>query len=204
LSIIINRRSFEWRQRLVAKGPEAFDGINITAVNFVMIEKCPLLLQKLVIADDARLAAQISCALARPGAYLPVIDGPRLTRHDREAEVIRRNNAAARVNPKSIIFAGLSQESSLALLTHLPAKRVTRVSTPGDVDSLLHERTSRNLDPVRWGRDRIGIGLLRALRSGTNIVFTESPSPNGSVSSKSGHLVVCEDGNDLSQVIAAN
>ena len=169
-----------------------------------MIEKCPLLLQKLVIADDARLAAQVSCALARPGTYLPVIDGPRLTRQDREAEVVRRNNAAARTNAKSIIFTGLPQESSQALLTHLPAKLITHVSTRDDANSLLHERSPPKRDPLRWGHDRIGVGLLRALRSGTNIVFAESPSPNDSVPSKSGHLVVCEDGNDLSQVIAAN
>jgi hypothetical protein len=169
-----------------------------------MIEKCPLILPTLVIADDARLAAQSSCVLAKRGAYLPVIDGPRLTRHDREAEVIRRNNAAARAKPKSIVFAGLSENSSNALLTHLPMKRVTSVCTAGDVDGLPRDGNPLKSDPLSWGRNRIGIGLLRALRSGTSIVFTDTESPIDSVSSNSGHLVVCEDGNDLSQVIAAN
>jgi hypothetical protein len=55
-----------------------------------------------------------------------------------------------------------------------------------------------------WGRDRIGIGLLKAMRLRTTLGFTDSPSPIEHVSSKSGHLVVCEEGDDLAQVIAAN
>jgi hypothetical protein len=59
-------------------------------------------------------------------------------------------------------------------------------------------------DPLIWGRDRIGIGLLKALRSRGDILFADDPSPPEHVPPKSDHLVVCEDGNDLSQVIAAN
>jgi hypothetical protein len=43
----------------------------------------------------AHFAAQISCILARSGAYLPVVEGPRLTGPDRDAEIVRRNNAVA-------------------------------------------------------------------------------------------------------------
>jgi hypothetical protein len=42
-----------------------------------MTMSCPPLVRKLVIAEDPQLAAQISCALAIPGHYLPVIEGPR-------------------------------------------------------------------------------------------------------------------------------
>lgn len=170
--------------------------------SFAHIDYC--LLPTLIIADDARLAAQCSCVLAKPGAYLPVIDGPRLARQDREAEVVRRNNAAARSKPKSIIFAGPSEDSHKALLTHLPAKRVTTVSTSGEVDSLPRDGKPLKPIPLGWGRDHIGIGLFRALRARTGIVFADTLSPIDPVPSKSGHLVVCEDGNDLSQVIAAN
>jgi hypothetical protein len=38
---------------------------------------CPPLSCALVVAEDAMLAAQISCALATPGHYLPIIEGPR-------------------------------------------------------------------------------------------------------------------------------
>jgi hypothetical protein len=52
--------------------------------------------------------------------------------------------------------------------------------------------------------DRIGIGLLKALRAGSNIVFEEKYSPIDVVASKTEHLVVCEEGEDLAQIIAAN
>jgi hypothetical protein len=77
--------------------------------------KIPALLPTLVIADDAQLAAQISCALARPGAYLPILDGPRLTRLDRDAEVVRRNNAAGRAKPDIILLAGSSDDARDAI-----------------------------------------------------------------------------------------
>jgi hypothetical protein len=66
--------------------------------------------------DHAQLAAQVSCVVARSGNYLPIMDGPRLTRLDRQVEVIRRNNAAARAKPDNIILAGLSDESYRAIV----------------------------------------------------------------------------------------
>jgi hypothetical protein len=58
--------------------------------------------------------------------------------------------------------------------------------------------------PLQWGRDRIGIGLLKALRSRVHIEFSEHDSPRDHVVSKSDHIVVCEEGNELAQVVAAN
>ncbi len=55
-----------------------------------------------------------------------------------------------------------------------------------------------------WGRDRVGIGLLTALREKRTIEFSNEPSPITDVPTKSGHLVVCDEGDELSQVIAAN
>jgi hypothetical protein len=60
------------------------------------------------------------------------------------------------------------------------------------------------LPPLRWGRDHIGLGLLRALRERRQIEFTDQPSPTDYVPPKWDHLVVCERGEDLSEVIAAN
>ena len=169
-----------------------------------MSVKCPTLSEVLVVADDARLAAQLSCKLARSGAYLPVIDGPRLARPDHDAEVIRRSNAAARVKPSMIVFAGLSGNSCDALAQRLRSRRIERVSTSGDLERFPRDGPPLKTRPLTWGRDRIGVGLLSALRSRSTIVFTNGPSPIEHVPSKSGHLVVCEEGNDLSQVIAAN
>lgn len=166
--------------------------------------KCPSLTPALVIADDAQLAAQISCILARPGHYVPVVDGPRMARPDHEAEVIRRNNAAARVNADSVIFAGLRDDAASAMLGRLPAKRVKRVGAAGDVLALSENGTRLKTPPLVWGRERIGIGLLKALRARTFIEFMDTTSPLERVPSKSGHLVVCEEGEELSEVIAAN
>jgi len=41
---------------------------------------CPPIADRIIFADDARLAARLSCALAAPGVYLAVCDGPRLQR----------------------------------------------------------------------------------------------------------------------------
>jgi hypothetical protein len=44
---------------------------------------------------------------------------------------------------------------------------------------------------------------LKALRAGQMITFEDRPSPYEWIQSKSKHIVVCEEGEDLSQVIAA-
>jgi hypothetical protein len=63
-----------------------------------MILKCPALLPTAIISDDPHLAARLSCALSRRGSYLTVMDGPRMDRLDHGSEVVRRNNALARLN----------------------------------------------------------------------------------------------------------
>lgn len=168
---------------------------------------CPTLLPALVIADNAQLAAQISCIRATPGAYLPVIDGPRLGRPDRDQEVYRRISALRKVRPEIIVLAGLSDESATALMLRLGrslTSKVERVATSDDLAGLPRKGRSLSGPTLRWGRDRIGVGLLKALRSGAAIEFSDEPSPTENMAPRSDHLVVCEEGNDLSQVIAAN
>src|SRR5713226_6460614 len=94
-----------------------------------MTIRCPTLTDTLVFADDAQLAAKASCVLARPGNYLPVIDGPRLQRPDRDHEVIRRGNAAARSRAKHFVFAGLAPDTMQALGTVIPARKTIRVES---------------------------------------------------------------------------
>jgi hypothetical protein len=171
----------------------------------VMPIKCPLMSRNLVIADDARLAAQLSCALSEPGHYLPVIEGPRMSRDDSDAEIARRNNAASRVKPEAIFLAGLPDDTAAALTARFTPRhrsRLRRIITSEGINGLYRGRTTS--PPLTWGNDRIGIGLLKALRAKTSIAFNDHSSPIENVLSKSGHLVVCEDGDELSQVIAAN
>jgi hypothetical protein len=148
--------------------------------------------------------AQVAAMLARRRAYLPLLDGPRLTRPDADAEVLRRNNAAARVQPRDIILAGLPAATCELFAKHFPAKKTRRIAT---IDDLPLPKGGSHLDGkmLRWGTSNIGLGLLRALRSRMPIVFEESASaPRDAVSSLSGHLVVCEDGHLMAQVLAAN
>lgn len=168
--------------------------------------KCPPIIDRFIVADDARLAAQLSCVLSEPENYLPVCDGPRMQRPDREIEVLRRHNAVGRARAQTVYFAGLTGGASDALERSLCSRRnipCHRVSGANDIVSLIpEERTSDGV--LSWGSDRIGIGLLKALRVGQTITFEERPSPYEWVPSQNGHMVVCEESEELSQVIAAN
>jgi hypothetical protein len=164
--------------------------------------KCPPFSKTFVFADDAKLAAQLCCALSAGGIYLPVCDGPRMQRPDRSLEVLRRHNAMGRARADVAIMAGLSDEAFEALRQSLTSNRNVpchRISSSEHVGAYQRRR-----DTLHWGRDRIGVGLLKALRAGQNIVFDDRPSPYEWVASKSKHMVVCEEGNDLAQVISAN
>lgn len=165
-------------------------------------DRCPSILPILVVGNDPELLAQISCALAKRGAYLPIVDGPRMTRQDRAAEAIRRTNAAARAKAKEVIFANLGSVSSAAVSAHLPDDVIKYVNTSQEVSSLAKSPSFETA--LHWGPERIGLGLLKALREKRQIIFDLPESPKYKVSSISGHMVICEDGDPLSQVIAAN
>ncbi|OSI68591.1 hypothetical protein [Bradyrhizobium canariense] len=158
-----------------------------------------------VFADDARLAAQLSSLLAVPGRYLAVCDGPRMQRPDHKLEVLRRHNAMGRTRAKTAFMAGLPDNAMQALGQSLNSRRQVpciRISSSVDMESAIPHTDQR--DVLTWGRDRIGIGLLKALRAGQQIVFDDKPSPYEWVPSKGGHIVVCEQGEEISEVIAAN
>jgi hypothetical protein len=163
----------------------------------------PKLAPILVIAGDARLAALVSCALARPGYYLGVVDGPRLARADRDSEVIRRNNAAARVKAAGIVLAGLPDDEFTAMSQALPIRRTLEIKTEAGAKALMTPEGAGD-PPLRWGRDRLGVGLLLALRAQRTMVFDDEIAPADDAPSLSGHLVVCEAEDDLVQVVAAN
>lgn len=164
---------------------------------------CPTISPTAILTDDEFLAARLSSALARRGSYVAVIDGPRMTRDDRAAEVTRRNNGLARIRPKETLFAGLSPEGLAAMLEQLPKGHPRQVADDDVARSVNNPRVAAN-DPLRWGREHIGIGLLKALYEERLIEFTNSPSPAESIKSPAGHMVICEAGEPLSEVIAAN
>ena len=124
-----------------------------------------------------------------------------MSRPDAQAEVIRRNNVAARLQPKSIIFAGLDDRTCAQFSTHFPASTTHRISSAAQLQSMASRRPK---EVLRWGSSRIGIGLLLALRAKQTIQFSGKDSDTRLVRSESGHLVVCEEGDEFAQVIAAN
>lgn len=133
-----------------------------------------------------------------------MVDAPRLGRPDRNAEILRRNNAAARIpGLKLIVHAGLSDEAQDAISATLRFKNVIRVSSPKDVDQLPVSSTLSQKF-LNWGSENLGAGLLLALRSRRQILFSDAPSPQAYISPRSGHLVICEKDNGIAQVIAAN
>lgn len=165
---------------------------------------CPSILPSVIYADDAKLAAQLSCVLARRGSYLAVCDGPRIQRPDADAEVVRRHNAAARAKAKTAYMAGLSKEAADILAASLGRNNAVQCHRIDCADDIVAIFPSPQMEPFVWGRDRIGVGLLKALREKRGIVFEDKASPSESAPSLSGHLVVCEDGEEIAQVIAAN
>src|SRR5258706_12481901 len=84
---------------------------------------CPPISDRFIFADDAKLAAQFSCALVQPGVYLSVCDGPRMQRPDREIEVLRRHNAMGRARAKIAYLAGLPDRAFEALSRSLNVRR---------------------------------------------------------------------------------
>ena len=156
-----------------------------------------------VIADDPFLAARLSCALSRGKTYLTVLDGPRMTRPDRVSEVTRRNNAIARVRPDRTLLAGLPDEGREAMMAALPRNHA-RVVVDEDVAALIVDPKVRENSPLQWGNEAIGLGLLQALYERRIIEFGHHPSPTDPIKPRSDHLVVCEAGETLSEVIAAN
>jgi hypothetical protein len=102
--------------------------------------KCPPISDQFIFADDAKLAAQLSCALSQSGLYLPVCDGPRMQRPDREIEVLRRHNAAGRARATTVYMAGLTDDAFDALQRSLNTRRSTpchRVFSSNDIASLV-------------------------------------------------------------------
>lgn len=165
--------------------------------------RAPALSTDLLITDDALRASAVSCALARPGTYFPVLDGPRMKRLDSDAEATRRTNAVARAGSRTVFLTGLPDDGHTAIRRRLPERYIRTLTDDQAIQALLPpDRRAR--EPLAWGRDRIGVGLLLAMQQGTSIRFEDRPSPDTVAPPKSGHLVICEAGEDLTEVIAAN
>lgn len=166
--------------------------------------KAPPFVKTLIVSDNPEAAAELSSILALRGHYLPVLEGPREVVPDPVAELVRRNNTIARAKPEEVMIVGLDEKVAESLKARMAPRLRDRASIMLCPD-IEHVVGDRQFEVLQWGRDRMGVGLLKALRSGRRIVFTDDPSPqDNDFSSIGGHLVVCEQGEPMSEVIAAN
>jgi len=166
--------------------------------------KSPTIQSVAIVSDDAQFAAQLSCLLAARGSYVAVLDAPRMGRDDHRAEVTRRHNALARSKAKLVLVGGVPRIAMNALIEDLPPRFCRTVKSWIDAEDLVVDPKRLERSPLVWGRDRIGIGTLKAMNEGRRIEFTDDPSPLEVVPTSNHHLVVCEMGEPLSEVIAAN
>ena len=166
--------------------------------------KVPAFNQVALICDEPELAAQLSAALSTKGTYLPVLDSPRPGRPDAEAEVIRRVNALAEAKSKKVILGGCTDRVRESLVGRVPISLIKRVEAIpeqwlGSAGIHLKKGT-----PVKASRKNIGAGLLLALKAKRQLEFVDDEPEVRYVPPSTAHLVVCEAGNSLTQIIAAN
>ncbi|WP_144421150.1 hypothetical protein [Ahrensia marina] len=147
------------------------------------------------------MAARLSCVFKRPGYYLPILDGPRMARPDGSSEAVRRNNAIAKAGVTKIALADLTAEQHDAMTNLLPSKSIL-TTTSHDLNEVLRERPPPSV--LKWGRNNIGVGLLTALRGNQLLEFIDGAETRNAELKGREHLVVCEAGEPLSEVIAAN
>lgn len=154
-----------------------------------------------IVGDDASLTAMLCSRLAKQGEYLAVLEAPRMARPDVQAEVVTCNNTLARVGATRHFFAGVEIGAKNALRPYYNGSEVTDASSEDVISriSLLH-----NNGELVWGRDNIGVGLLRAMREKKHLIFSDTGPTQTFERGLNSHLVVVEDGNPLAQVIAAN
>lgn len=129
-----------------------------------------------------------------------------MARNDAMFEVGSTRATAARARAQAVLLARLEDDAVEAISGSFKSRKdtkVLRIGSPSELGAVEATREFKG-EPVIWGRDRIGVGLLKALQTGSRITFEDKPSPAGSVTGKTTHLVVCEAGHDMAQVVAAN
>jgi hypothetical protein len=166
--------------------------------------KNPAFNEAVLICDQPELAAQLSVALSKKGAYLALMDCPRLTRPDAIAEVIRRRNALAVTQAKNIIMGGCTEKVIDSFAGHVPASLIKRVDVISGECFIPAGIRLKKGEPIKANRNSIGPSLLLALRTKRQLQFVDNEPEVRYVRPSGTHLVVCEDGNLLEQVIAAN
>jgi hypothetical protein len=154
-----------------------------------------------IVGDDPYLTAILCSRLAKQGEYLTVLEAPRMRRRDVQAEVVICSNTLARVGATRNFFAGVQVDAKIALRSYSNGGDIIDVSSEDEIAAIpaLHSNGE-----LVWGRNNVGVGLLKAMREKKHLVFSDTAPTQKFQSGLNSHLVVVEDGDPLAQVIAAN
>lgn len=156
-----------------------------------------------LVTDDPVLAARVSSLFTRSGRYLPIIDGPRMSRPDNANEVARRLNAVWRAGCERLFLAGMEPQGAAAM-----KRRWDRAMELADYDELRsqlkgHVRLPR--EQLLWGAENLGVGVYQARLQRKELVIAPGcDSPSALVRAGKHLLVACEAGDPLAEVTASN
>lgn len=172
-----------------------------------MRAEVPTLERCVCIGNDVALVAEISSLFRARRTYFPVFPAPRLTRDDWTNEVIRLNNAVARVSPEQIIYAGLGPEVKAALAPYFPQSKIIEIASSDDITQRFPHLLAGRAGSTHCGPHNIASALLKAKRANKRLHPLATSQEQGDrdvLDSPTGHILVCEARSDVVQVIAAN
>ncbi|WP_153130493.1 hypothetical protein [Dechloromonas hortensis] len=156
-----------------------------------------------LVTDDPLLAAQISALFVYPGRYIPVMDGPRMSRPDADNEVVRRRNALALTEARQVLMGGLSSSAVDGIRPGW--KNCTVADQYCEHLQALRGSVKSPRGSLRWGPDNLGVGVYRARLARQELLPDLDISPSEGVVEAGTHLLVaCERGNLLAEVVASN
>jgi len=157
------------------------------------------------ISDDPQLAATISSLYVREAEYFTVLIGPRMDRHDADAEVARRCNAVAKVRPELVILANLDSRAESRIRELLKDQRIISVSSAQEAVRLLGQSAS-DAGELRCRTGEVGPALLEARKRGLMLYVDHMADPIAfpAQPTSEDHLVAIDDHDGMAQVIGAN
>ncbi len=161
------------------------------------------------ITDNPIFGAVISSYFNEDNRYFSLLEAPRLARPDASNEMMRRTNLMARIQPQVIILADVSDEIVLAFTKYVPIRKMLRIKTLGEIDSILKETFGfEDLEKLPCKPSEVAIGLLTAKSQKKHLLIADKAPTIALLTKKQSaskrHLVVIDDNRWISPIIAAN
>jgi hypothetical protein len=159
------------------------------------------------ITDDYILGCLISSYFNQSNEFFVIAEPPRMDRLDASNEVIRINNVIAKLKPNYLIFANLSTKEKEALKPYIPKQIIIEISREEDIDEKLSLLGIKFNGELTCRRSDVLFGLLLAKREQKKLKISESAqqlSVGPLLQYNKEHILVTEEANDISNVIAIN